>query len=239
MATRQFIKTISRNSLLRSFACLIGSLYIRFIHATGEWRIENKAVPDKLIAEGKPFITCFWHGRLMMMSYAWPYDPIFHMLISNHADGQLIAKTINHLGFSALEGSTKHGGNSALRAMVRTLNHGGYVGITPDGPRGPRMQASNGAIALAKLSGVPILPLSYSASTWKIFRSWDRLILPSPFAKGIFIWGEPIEISKDTDNAGLELARQVLEKKLTQLSQTADRLTGQTTPKPETGKTTA
>ena len=101
------------------------------------------------------------------------------------------------------------------------------------------MQASNGAIALAKLSGVPILPLSYSASTWKIFQSWDRLILPSPFAKGIFIWGEPIEIPKDTDNAGLELARQVLEKKLTQLSQTADRLTGQTTPKPETGKTTA
>ena len=239
MATPAFIKTISRNSALRSFACLLGGLYIRVIHASGRWRIENKDVPDKLIAEGKTFITCFWHGRLMMMSYAWPYERSFHMLISSHADGQLIAKTINRLGFDTLAGSTKHGGSSALRAMVRTLNNGGYVGITPDGPRGPRMRASNGAIALAKLSGVPILPLSYSASSWKMFKSWDRFILPTPFAKGIFIWGEPIEIAKDADDVVLEAARGQLENALTQITQQADGLLGQATPEPAQGEANA
>ncbi len=230
MATPSFIKNISRNSVLRGFACFLGSLYIRFIHATGQWRIENGTIPDKLVAEGKTFITCFWHGRLLMMSYAWPYKPPFHMLISGHADGQLIAKTINRLGFNTVEGSTKRGGGSALRAMMRKLNEGGYIGITPDGPRGPRMQASSGAIALAKLAGVPILPLSYSASSWKMFQSWDRFVLPRPFAKGVFIWGEPIEISKEADDASLEAARQELEAALTRLTKQADDLSGQITP---------
>ncbi len=239
MATPAFIKSISRNNALRSFACFLGSLYIRFIHATGQWRIENNEIPDKLIADGKTFITCFWHGRLMMMSYAWPYEPSFHMLISSHADGQLIAKTINRLGFNTLEGSTKRGGSAALRAMVRTLKEGGYVGITPDGPRGPRMQASNGAIALAKLSGVPVLPLSYSASSWKMFQSWDRFILPSLFTKGVFVWGEPIEVADNADDAAMETARQQLETALMNTTKQADKLCGQITPHPELGEATS
>ncbi len=233
MATPVFIKTISRNNILQSFACLLGSLYIRFIHVTGNWRIENKDIPEKLLAEGKTFITCFWHGRLMMMSYAWPYQPSFSMLISSHADGQLIAKTINRLGFDTLAGSTKSGGSEALRAMVRKLKEGGYVGMTPDGPRGPRMRASSGAVALAKLAGVPILPLSYSARSWKLFSSWDRFILPSPFSKGVFVWGEPIEISTDGNDATLETNRLDLENALTAVTKQADDLCCQVTPEAE------
>jgi len=233
MATPVFIKALSRNETLRSFACLLGSLYIRFIHATGNWRIENRDIPEKFLAEGKTFITCFWHGRLMMMSYAWPYQPSFSMLISSHADGQLIAKTINRLGFGTLAGSTKRGGSEALRAMVRTLKDGGYVGITPDGPRGPRMRATSGAVALAKLAGVPILPLSYSVQSWKMFSSWDRFILPSLFSKGVFVWGEPIEISSDADDAELEASRLGLESALTTVTKQADDLCGQVTPEPE------
>ncbi len=230
MATPALLKAISRNEILRRFACLLGSLYIRFIHATGSWRIENKDIPEKYLAEGKTFITCFWHGRLMMMSYAWPYQPSFSMLISSHADGQLIAKTINRLGFETLAGSTKRGGSEALRAMVRTLKDGGYVGITPDGPRGPRMRASSGALALAKLAGVPILPLSYSARSWKMFSSWDRFILPTPFSKGVFVWGEPITLPADADEAALEASRLDLENALTAVTKQADDLCGQVTP---------
>ena len=101
------------------------------------------------------------------------------------------------------------------------------------------MQASNGAIALARLSGVPILPLSYSASSWKMFKSWDRFILPTPFAKGVFIWGEPIEIAKDADDNALEAAREQLETALTQITRQADGLLGQTTPEPEQGEAVA
>lgn len=232
MATPGFIKQLSRNTLLRYFVCLLGSVYIRLVHASGQWRIENSEFPEKLISEGKTFIACFWHGRLLMMSFAWQYKPSFYMLISTHPDGKLIAKTIKHLGFKVLKNSRKHNGTLAMRSMIRALNRGDYVGITPDGPRGPRMRAGNGAIALAKLSGVPILPISYSSSRCKIFKSWDRFLLPLPFTKGIFIWGKPIEISEKATKLEIEISRQKLEEQLTKLTKTADKLVGQTTPEP-------
>ena len=232
MTTPRFIKQLSRNTLLRYFVCLLGSVYIRLVHASGQWRIENSEFPEKLISEGKTFIACFWHGRLLMMSFAWQYKPSFYMLISTHPDGKLIAKTIKHLGFKVLKNSGKHNGALAMRSMIRALNKGDYVGITPDGPKGPRMRAGNGAIALAKLSGVPILPISYSSSRCKIFKSWDRFLLPLPFTKGIFIWGKPIEISGKATKLEIEVSRQKLEEQLTELTKTADKLVGQTTPEP-------
>ena len=108
MATPIIIKKISRNASLRYLACLLASAYIRLIHASGQWSIRNKEYPEKLINEGKAFITCFWHGRLLMMSFAWQYNPSFYMLISTHPDGQLIAKTIKRLGFNVLEASSKN-----------------------------------------------------------------------------------------------------------------------------------
>ena len=236
MKTPRFIKKFSRNKVLRNFTCFLGSLYIRFTYASGQWCIENQSVPEKLINEGKTFITCFWHGRLLMMSFAWPYNPSFHMLVSGHPDGQLIAKTIKLLGFNVLSNSGKNKGALAMRSMVRTLKRGEYVGLTPDGPRGPRMRAGYGAIALSKLSGVPILPISYSSSRCKLFHSWDRFLLPLPFAKGVFIWGDPIQITKKADKEELEIARQDLERQLNQLTNTADTLLGQITPEPENGK---
>jgi lysophospholipid acyltransferase (LPLAT)-like uncharacterized protein len=236
MATPLFIKKISRNTLLRYIACLLGSAYIRLIHASGQWSIENKRSPEKLIDEGKAFITCFWHGRLLMMSFAWQYNPSFYMLISTHPDGKLIAKTIKRLGFNVLETSGKNKGALAMRSMIRTLNKGGCIGITPDGPRGPRMRAGNGAIALAKLSGASILPISYSSSRCRIFQSWDRFLLPLPFAKGFFIWGEPIKIQGDASELDIENARKELEEQLTELTKSADKLAGQLTPQPELRK---
>ena len=234
MATPVFIKALSRNGILRSLTCFLGCLYIRLIHASGHWEIKNQAIPDKLINEGKSFITCFWHGRLLMMSFAWPYDPHLCMLISTHPDGQLIAKITERLGFKVLESEAKGGGSAALRSMVRILKRGGYIGITPDGPRGPRMRSSNGAIALAKLCGVPILPLSYSSSRWRIIKSWDHFILPLPFSKGVFIWGEPIEISQQSTPTELEAGRKKLEKQLNELTKNADDLFGLPTPEPAT-----
>jgi hypothetical protein len=96
------------------------------------------------------------------------------------------------------------------------------------------MRAGNGAIALAKLSGVPILPISYSSSRCKIFKSWDRFLLPLPFTKGVFIWGKPIKISENATKLEVEISRQKLEEQLTELTKTADKLVGQTTPEPGT-----
>ena len=211
----------------------MGALYIRLVHATGNWKHEGFQIPEKFWAEGKPFIACFWHGRLMMMPYNWRRDVPFYMLISGHADGQLIADTIGRFGFRSLAGSTKRGGSGALRAMVKVLKEGGCIGITPDGPRGPRMRASDGAIALARLSGAPLVPLSFSASRRRVMASWDRFIMPLPFSSGVFLWGEPIEVSRNAGEDEMEAARDRLENALNQVTSEADRLYDHTPIEPE------
>src|SRR5690606_1211659 len=140
------------------------------------------------------FLVAFWHGRLLMMSVAWPYAAPFSMVVSQHPDGQLIARTIAHLGFGSIAGSTTRGGSAVMRAMLRALAGGGCVGLTPDGPQGPRMNASTGVIQAARLAGVPVVPVAYAARPCRLLDSWDRLMVPLPFCRGIVRWGEPIEI---------------------------------------------
>jgi lysophospholipid acyltransferase (LPLAT)-like uncharacterized protein len=106
--------------------------------------------------------------------------------------------------------------------MVRTLKSGCDVAITPDGPRGPRYTAQNGAVVLAKLTGVPICPVSFGASKKKQFSSWDGFILPHLFSKGVFIWGEPIFVGEDADKEEIGKKRTELEVSLKELTKKAD-----------------
>ena len=98
--------------------------------------------------------------------------------------------------------------------------------MTPDGPRGPRMRASDGIIQAARMAGVPIFPLTYSASNRKVIQSWDRFILPLPFSRGVFHWGDPIFVDRKLDDEGMEAKRIELENALTKLTQETDRELG-------------
>lgn len=218
---------------LRSDAALavlsaLAAGYIRLAYATQRWQIINAEAPRRLWDERRPFVGCFWHGRMMLMRFMWTTDLPFAMLISRHRDGRLIARTIERLGISTIAGSSaksgsSKGGASALLTAVKALKSGMSVGITPDGPRGPRMRASPGAVAAARMAGVPLVPGAYSVSRRKILGSWDRFILPLPFGRGVHVWGEPIDVPADADDA--TVARR-LEDELTRLSDEADRLVG-------------
>jgi lysophospholipid acyltransferase (LPLAT)-like uncharacterized protein len=185
--------------------------YIRFVWRTGRWTIRNgNAMPD-LIARKQPFIVCFWHGRLLMMSNMWPGTARMNVLISRHRDGVFISRTIEHLGLDTIAGSSSKGGAGALMAMVRVLRKGEFVGITPDGPRGPRMRVAPGAIAAARLSGALLLPMCFSAR-WRIVAgSWDRMVIPLPFTRGIVEVGAPVEVPPDADAETTERLRQRFE----------------------------
>jgi hypothetical protein len=211
-----------RRPVPRAVACWLTARYIRAVRATGRWTTERSDIPERLIASGKPFLVAFWHGRLLMMSEAWPYAAPFSMVVSQHPDGQLIARTIGHLGFGSIAGSTTRGGSAVMRAMLRALADGGCVGVTPDGPQGPRMHASAGVIQAARLAGVPIVPISYAARPNRLFESWDRLMVPLPFCRGIIRWGEPIEIPRDADEATVAAKTQLLEARLNDLVKTLD-----------------
>ena len=200
----------------------LAARYIQLVWATGKWRIDNIDIADRLVADGTPFIACFWHGRMLMIPNAWKYDAKMSILISHHRDGVFISRTLAHLGIGTIAGSTSRGGAGALVAMVRSLKRGEYLGITPDGPRGPRMRAAPGAAAAARLSGAVLLPVSYGAARRRVLGSWDSFVVPLPFSRGIVRLGTPIEVPKDADETALEVIRLKLENDLITLTTALD-----------------
>lgn len=221
------VKRLTRGARVRRALCRLGAWYITLVHATGRWRVVGGAAPARLWAEKTPFILCFWHGRLLMMPYCWDRAVPIHLLVSAHRDGQLIGDTVRPFGFHIVTGSSSKGGGGALRTLVKAIRGGGSVGLTPDGPRGPRMRAGPGVAVTAKLSGAPIVPIAYSAAPRRVLATWDRFILPLPFGRGVFVWGEPITVARDADDAALEAARRQVEDSLNALTRGADRLCGQ------------
>ena len=200
--------------------------YVCLLRWTGRWRIEGETIPVGLVESGQPFVVAFWHGRMLMLSQVWHFTTPFNMVISDHPDGRLIARTIAHLGFEALTGSTNRNGSAVLRAMISALKDGHCVGVTPDGPRGPRMRVSVGVVHAARLAGVPLVPVSCAARPCRVLNSWDRFILPSPFGRGIVRWGEPLHIARDAGAETVEAVRRVLEERLNQMTRDAEQKLG-------------
>ena len=220
------VKQLSRGEAVRGLVCGLVAQYIRLVYHTSRWQVAGGEVPARLWDENKPFILAFWHGRLLMMPYCWRRGVPMNMLISQHRDGEFIARTIGHFGLGTVRGSPKKGGAQALRVMVRQNKAGEYVGITPDGPRGPRMRASTGIVTVARLAGVPVVPVSTATSRRRVLGSWDRFLVALPWSRGAFVWGAPVRIARDADEAALEAARREIEDQLNAISAEADRLCG-------------
>lgn len=198
---------------------------IRILGATLRWHWIG--VPsDAVGAWGEDQkIYAFWHGRMLMLPR--PYKRAhrgtqrkLYVLISRHGDGRLIAYAMRLLGIDSVAGSSSSGGRAALRALTRRAREGADIGITPDGPRGPRNICKVGVVALAQLTGLPIYPLTYSAQRYWRFSSWDGMILPRPFSRVVVGMGDPIVIQPGDD---LEAARIRIEEALNELTERTDR----------------
>ncbi len=220
------MKQVIKSSTIRHIACWFGAQYIRFVHATTRWQIVGADIPRAFWEKGEPFILAFWHGRLLMMPHCWDLNKPIHMLISQHRDGLLIANTVANFGIKTVSGSSSKGGTNALRIMVKKLKAGEYVGITPDGPRGPRMRSSKGIITIARLSGAPVIPATFATSKGRNLKSWDHFLLAWPFSKGVIIWGDPIKVSSEANTELMEQAQKNIEVSLNTITTQADELTG-------------
>jgi lysophospholipid acyltransferase (LPLAT)-like uncharacterized protein len=194
---------------------------IKILGRTMRFEEINPEVPESFWDRRIPFIGTFWHGRLLMMPLVYRGKRL-SFLVSPHRDGQVVGKALQRFGFQAIPGSTYRKGFSAFKKMVRAHQNGSDFCIVPDGPRGPRCRAQIGAIELARLTGRPVLPVTFSASKRKIFKTWDHFLLPYPFSRGVFIWGEPIQVDFNGDHAYLEEKRLLLETRLNDLTEKAD-----------------
>jgi lysophospholipid acyltransferase (LPLAT)-like uncharacterized protein len=219
-------KRLLRSDVVRRIACWLIHLYIRLVFATGRWTIEGAEIPRQMRRDAKPFILAFWHGRLLMIPMAWQRLAPMHMLISGHRDGRIIADAVRYFDVDSIAGSSNAGGSTALRAMVRHIRDGDCVGITPDGPNGPAMRATSGIVAAARLARAPIIPVTYATRHRRILATWDRFHLPFPFSRGIYLWGEPIAVPAELDEAGVEQWRRLIEERMIAQTAEADRRVG-------------
>lgn len=217
---KKFLKSDAAQTL---FAFLAAG-YIAFVYRTTRWTVIGNELPEALLREGKPVIACFWHQRLMMMAPLTRRLRPYNMLISAHRDGVLISRAVAHFGVNTIVGSTSKGAADALRSMVGYLKKGQLVGVTPDGPRGPARKAAQGVAAAAFLAQAPAVTQSYSISRAKFLNSWDRLMVPLPFGKGVVIWGDPIPPPATRD--AMDEFTALLEKRLDEDCAAADRLMG-------------
>lgn len=163
---------------------------LRSMACTLRLRLED---PERHLATAQkqgPVILLFWHNRLALALPA--YRQLFMRphparrgaaLISASQDGALLARVVNHHGVEAVRGSSSRRGAQAMRELVGYARRGYDLAITPDGPRGPKYEIQEGALMLAQLTGLPILPMSARISSKKVFRSWDAFQLPLPFAR--------------------------------------------------------
>lgn len=229
----RFLRQTINVGAVQAAICWLAAQYIRLVWYTGRWRILGADAALDRFKRGEPLIIATWHGRMLMTPFGWRHSDRAHILVSAHRDGRLISRTLSHFRARTVSGSTRRGGTEALRQLRKILHDGGAVGITPDGPRGPRMRASPGIIQLAKLTGAPIFPLAYSANPRHVFDSWDRFVVPLPFNKGIYLWGDPIFIARDADKAETERARVDLEERLNALTRRADTELGHAPIEPE------
>ena len=163
---------------------LIGSLQIQRI---------NKKYQEVAKRKYGTVIYAFWHSRLLILSYAHSYENI-HILISTHQDGEYIALTILGLGYKSVRGSTTRGG---MRAMVKLnrISSKYDIGITPDGPQGPKEKVKDGIIYLAYKTGKPIIPVSCNAKYKWLLNSWDNFMIPKLFSPAKIIYGKPIFVN--------------------------------------------
>lgn len=217
-----------RNPTIIKLVGFFGSWFIRLWMATVRYRyrpLGRNVDPWRSGLDGR-YIYAFWHENMLVPAYQYGRPDIW-VLISQHADGQMIAEVCRHLGFRLVRGSTTRGGAEAVRQMLK-LGREAHLAITPDGPRGPRRQVQAGLIYLAARTGLPIIPIGIGfRSAWRM-RSWDRFAVPRPWSFASCVTSEPISIPPDADKDQLEQYRLQVEQTMLHVTEVAEQwaLTG-------------
>lgn len=181
---------------------LLGPTVIRLLGSSWTLALDPPDLAARVLSRG-PAIYTIWHGRMLVPAYVFRGCGVA-VMISRHADGEVIARIVEALGFRTVRGSSTRGGAAALHDAVVLLREGGSAAFTPDGPKGPLEVAQPGALFAASRSGAPLIPLGVGVKSARILRSWDRFRLPRPFTRVSVVEGEPLLVPADADDAELE-----------------------------------
>jgi len=189
---------------------LIGSLLIRLLYLTNKKKFH---APENLGDE--KFIMACWHGELLMIPYAYTRyrkNPHVKLLISEHFDGNLIAKTLNFFGFGTIRGSSTRGGAKALIESIKEIKNGYDLGITPDGPKGPRHEVHDGIVIMAQKAKVKIVLVEIKPTKFWQLNSWDKFVIPKPFGTINYYISDLIDVGDKSLQEAKDILKEGLKK---------------------------
>ena len=224
------LKRLLRSRPAQATAARTIGLYLDFALRTTRWTLhgEEHLAP---FAAGQPCIGAFWHERLPLMPMLWVMlrrrhaAARGHVLVSRHRDGRFIGEVVRRFRVELVHGSRANaakggdkGGSAGVLNLLGVLAKGEYVVMTPDGPRGPARRAAPGVARIAALAGVPVLPASAQTSRRRVLATWDRMVLPLPFGRGVIVCGPAITVPRENWEASIP----AIEAALTAAAERAD-----------------
>jgi lysophospholipid acyltransferase (LPLAT)-like uncharacterized protein len=223
------MKRLLQHPIVQAASAKLLGLYLCFALRTTRWSLEGHEhmAPH---AAGAPVVVAFWHERLPLMPMLWlkarqspegrKAGNRVHVLVSQHRDGRFIGAVVSRFALNVVLGSSSRGGAKGTRLMLSLLEGGDHIAITPDGPRGPRRVAAPGVAQLAALSGAPVLPCAAQTTRRWMLRTWDRMVVPKPFGRGVVVCLPTIAVGRD----GWQDAVPTIGAALTAAAEQADRL---------------
>ena len=201
----------------------IGPPIVRAWASTLRFRwLADDAAMDAMLPDSPGGIYVFWHQRMLALAGSFRNSG-FRVLISEHGDGEMIARIIARLGMRPVRGSATRGGARAVLELLRDEKDGVRIAITPDGPRGPRHFLHEGTVYLASRAGLAIHPVAVAFKRYRELPTWDGFILPAPFSPALVRVGVPIRVPPGLDRDAMEAERKRVEEALRQLTESTDR----------------
>jgi lysophospholipid acyltransferase (LPLAT)-like uncharacterized protein len=204
------------------------ALVIRLVYLTLRVKlVDEHGIFAARAAGGGPIIVVFWHETLTLiplLSRRWSGHVT--ALLSQHRDAEIAAQALGRLGIDTVRGSSTRGWAGALRGLLAARARGEDLAIVPDGPRGPRREVKDGVVQLARATGLPVVP--FGAAAWPARRlgSWDRMMVPRPFARVVLVSGAPVTVPRDADARAQAAALAAVQRSLEDLTRRAEAVVG-------------
>lgn len=208
-----------------SRARILGRLGYRFVLTVGKTLRLRTPGYDKIKNLKDGIIICGWHGKSLIPGWFFRNKGVW-VVISQSRDGEIQNVVFSSLGYNVIRGSTGRGGVRAAVEAIRVLRKGASMAMTPDGPRGPSGVVQGGVMLMAQKSGAALVPVGIgSRPSWRA-PAWDRYMFPFPFARAVFLFGDPIYVPEDSTDEEVEMYRLELEKQIHLMDAQAEREAG-------------
>ena len=193
------LKRLSKNNFFLNIFANLVFLSLWIIKSTSNWNGVNEEIIEKELTKKKTLIVLIWHHQLMGSTFSWKFKPKLRPIATSHRDGQLSTLVQKKFGLDPLL-RKKDNPTFLIKNISKAVQNGDCIYITPDAPHGPPKKINTSIFKLCQKFDLNIVILSFHTDKYFRINSWDKLKIPLPFSKGIYLWGNKIIQSKDFKN---------------------------------------